>query len=660
MKRLATAAAFLLTAASPLPLLAQEAAPAAQNEALMDTGTGAQMAAIPGWTQTTRDGMILFTAPEGDATAAVVGITGEENGAKAVEAAWAKLDPAFDREVMIAQDPPARDGWDQITVVNYKSSPEEKIAVQGIGLRKGDQWTVILINGALATVAKRGAQLNQAFGSLRPANFERENFAGREAAELTPERIAELTDYVTRAMEGLEIPGVGLALVQGDRIVWEGGLGTTEKGGGEAVDANTEFMVASNTKGMATLLLSTLVDEGKLAWDQKVTEVYPEFRLGSAETTDSVRIEHLICACTGLPRKDMQWVMNTSRDTPASDTFVQLAATEPTSGFGEVFQYNNLMASAAGYIGGHLVYPDMEVGAAFDRAMDERIFEPLGMTRTTFDFDEAMASNWARPHARGFDGPVETAPMQWNYMVHPYRPAGGAWSTAHDMALYALNELREGTLADGTDLVSAENLLKRREHYVPIGEDSWYGMGLMESANLGKSIYFHGGSLIGYKSNFWFIPEDGVAAVLLTNSDTGQGLLGLFQRKLLEVLYNGNDEAEENLAAAVKLGAEARKTAREGLVEKGDQKVLAALAPRYVNPELGPLAISREGDTVYATVTSGKTAIGTRKNDDGTQSIVMMTPGFFGFPLVVGESNGKRTLKLLDAQHEYVFVEDAG
>ena len=659
MKRLAFAASALLATASPLPLLAQDAAPQ-ESTAVLDTGTGAQMMPIPGWNREMRGDMMVFTAPEGDATAAIVGVDEAADGAAAVAAAWAKLDPAFEREVLIAQDPPARDGWDQITVVNYKTSPTEQLAIQGIGLRKGDTWTVVLINGAIATIAKRGAQLNQAFGSLRPTDFERESFAGRDANELTPARIAELTGYLTEAMEGLEIPGVGLALVQNDRIIWEGGLGTTEIGGGQEVDEDTSFMVASNTKGMATLLLSTLVDEGKLAWDQKVTEVYPEFRLGSAETTDSVLVEHLICACTGLPRKDMQWVMNTSRDTPASDTFVQLAATEPTSGFGEVFQYNNLMASAAGYIGGHLIYPDMEIGAAFDRAMDERIFGPLGMTRTTFDYATAMDDNWARPHARGFAGPVETAPMQWNWMVYPYRPAGGVWSTAHDMALYALNELREGTMADGTDLVSAENLLKRRERYVPIGEDSWYGMGLMESANLGKSIYYHGGSLIGFKSNFWFIPEDGVAAVLLTNSDTGQSLLGLFQRKLLEVLYDGDDEADENLAAAVRLGAEAREKGREGIVEKGDADVLAGLAPRYVNDELGPLTISSENGTTFATVTSGTTAIGTKANDDGTQSIIMTTPGFFGFPLVVGENDGKRTLTLLDAQHNYVFVEEAG
>ncbi|WP_200983393.1 serine hydrolase domain-containing protein [Qipengyuania soli] len=659
MKRFALITSALLLAASPLPLLAQEAAES-QAPVAVETGTGAMMVPIPGWASETRDGMLVFTAPEGDVTAALVAVDAATDGQDAVKRAWTKFDPAFAREIELAQDPPAREGWDQITVVNYKSSPAEKVAVQGIGLRKGDGWTVVLINGALATVAKRGAQINQAFGSLRPADYAKESFAGKAANDLTAARIAELTGYVEKAMEGLEIPGVGLALIEDGKIVWEGGLGVTSRGGTDKVDKDTEFMIASNTKGMATLLLSTLVDEGKLAWDQKVTDVYPSFRLGSDETTSKVLVEHLICACTGLPRKDMQWVMNTSHTTPASDTFVQLAATEPTSGFGEVFQYNNLMASAAGYIGGHLVYPDMELGAAFDRAMSERIFSPLGMTRTTFDFSKAMATNWARPHARGYDGPVEAAPMDWNYMVYPYRPAGGAWSSAHDMALYTLNELNKGKLADGRQLASEKNLLKRRQHYVPTGEESWYGMGLMQSSGLGKDVFFHGGSLIGYKSNFWFIPEDRVGAVLLTNSDTGQALLGLFERKLMEVLYDGKDEADENLTAAVSLGAEARETFRKQVDPKGDAEVLAQLAPRYTNADLGPLTFAKKDGVTVATMTSGSSAVGTQANDDGTTSIVMMVPGFFGFPLVVGERDGKRALILLDAQHEYVFLEDAG
>jgi CubicO group peptidase (beta-lactamase class C family) len=87
-----------------------------------------------------------------------------------------------------------------------------------------------------------------------------------------------------------------------------------------------------------------------------VVDYVPTFRLGSEGTTRKVLVKHLVCACTGLPRKDMQWIFHTTPGTKQAQTFVQLAATQPTSGFGEVFQYNNLMASAAGYLAAHILY----------------------------------------------------------------------------------------------------------------------------------------------------------------------------------------------------------------------------------------------------------------------------------------------------------------
>ncbi len=112
-------------------------------------------------------------------------------------------------------------------------------------------------------------------------------------------------------MKQLGVPGAGVALVENGKVVYEGGIGVRELGKPTPVDAHTLFMVASNTKGMSTLLLAQLVDQGKLRWDQPVTEVYPQFRLGSAETTRKVLIRHLVCACTGLPRKDFEWIFNT-------------------------------------------------------------------------------------------------------------------------------------------------------------------------------------------------------------------------------------------------------------------------------------------------------------------------------------------------------------
>ena len=416
-------------------------------------------------------------------------------------------------------------------------------------------------------------------------------------------------------------------------------------------------MIASNTKGMATLLLSTLVDEGRLKWDQPVTEVYPEFRLGSDETTAKTLVRHLVCACTGLPRKDMEWIFNTRPDTPAKNAFEQLSATEPTSGFGEVFQYNNLMASAAGYVGAHIVHPDMELGAAFKSAMKDRIFGPLGMTRTTFDTAEVMKGNWAKPHDFDIDDRIAPAAMDLNLAMEPFLPAGGAWSTAHDMALYVINELEEGVLPNGGRLVSAESLLARRAHNVPTGEASWYGMGLFDDQTYGVSVIQHGGSLVGYKSNWFAVPAADAAVVILTNSDAGQGLLGSLSRRFLEVLYDGKPEAAENVASLVERRDIALAKFRSEIDNPGNPEVLGSLADRYANAALGPLTVRREGGRTYLQSTTIASEVTTKKNEDGTYSIVMISPGLRGSGILVGSKDGKRTLTLDDGQHEYVWVE---
>ena len=657
MVRSPSFAAFLLalSISTAVPALAQEsAAPATET---IDAGSNASLLVPEGWTVVRDGGTVAITAPEGDATIALVAIPSAANGEEAVAQAWARFDPAFDRVVRLAVDQPDRDGWTDTKVVNYETSPAEKLVLQGVALKSADGWTAILVRGAQATFAKRGGQLGQMLGSLRPKSFAKESFAGKTPHKLDDLRILQIKDFVATSMDQLGVPGVGLALIQDGRIVWEGGLGVKEAGTTALVDENTQFMIASNTKGMATLLLSTLVDEGRLKWDQPVTEVYPEFRLGSDETTAKTLVRHLVCACTGLPRKDMEWIFNTRPDTPAKNAFEQLSATEPTSGFGEVFQYNNLMASAAGYVGAHIVHPDMELGAAFKSAMKERIFGPLGMTRTTFDTAEVMKGNWAKPHDFDIDDRIAPAAMDLNLAMEPFLPAGGAWSTAHDMALYVINELEEGVLPNGGRLVSAESLLARRAHNVPTGEASWYGMGLFDDQTYGVSVIQHGGSLVGYKSNWFAVPAADAAVVILTNSDAGQGLLGSLSRRFLEVLYDGKPEAVENVASLVERRDIALAKFRSEIDNPGNPEVLGSLADRYANAALGPLTVRREGGRTYLQSTTIASEVTTKKNEDGTYSIVMISPGLRGSGILVGSKDGKRTLTLDDGQHEYVWVE---
>ena len=181
--------------------------------------------------------------------------------------------------------------------------------------------------------------------------------------------------------------------------------------------------------------------------------------------------------------------------------------------------------------------------------MQEKIFDPLGMKSTTFDYARALAGNHATPHGDDIDGKPTVASMAINYSIVPARPAGAVWTSSADLIRYVQDELALGKLPDGKQLVSAENLLMRRAPQVSLGEDASYGMGLIVDRTYGVPVVSHGGSMSGFKSNLYFLPDSGIGAVLLTNSDNGGMLLGPFARRLLEVVFDGKPEAVADVAS---------------------------------------------------------------------------------------------------------------
>src|SRR5262249_33272782 len=237
--------------------------------------------------------------------------------------------------------------------------------------------------------------------------------------------------------------------------------GVRELGKPALVDADTRFMIASNTKAMTTLMLAKLVDDKKLGWDTPAVSALPSFKLGDADVTREGLIKHLICACTGMPRQDLEWLLEFEGNTPER-TMTVLGTMQPTSKFGELFQYSNPMAAAAGYIGGHVAYPTLELGAAYDKAMQTLVFDPLGMAATTEDFAKAQTGDFATAHAPDIDGKPALAESRTNLSIVAVRPAGGAWSTVNDVMKYVVMELHEGALPNGTRYISKENLFERR------------------------------------------------------------------------------------------------------------------------------------------------------------------------------------------------------
>jgi CubicO group peptidase (beta-lactamase class C family) len=384
-----------------------------------------------------------------------------------------------------------------------------------------------------------------------------------------------------------------------------------------------------------------------------VTSVLPSFKLGDADTTRQVKIRQLICACTGLPRQDLEWLFQFQGVTP-EDAMATLATMQPTTKFGELFQYSNPMAGAAGFTAGHVLYPDMELGAAYDKAMQVQVFDPLGMKTTTFDYAKALAGDHADPHSPDIDGHMAHAVMELNYAIIPLRPAGAAWSNVRDMLRYVHMELDEGKLPDGRQYVSREPLLERRVPQVPMGKDDTYGMGLMVNTTYGIPVVHHGGDMIGYHSDMMWLPEQNVGAVILTNADPGWILRTVYRRKLLEVLYDGKPEADAQVASQARTFYDELAAERKLLTVPADPAESAKLAPHYVNPALGDIAVTHPGSDTLFDFGEWKSPMASRKNPDGTISYVTIAPGGQGFEFVVGSGPGK-TLITRDAQHEYVF-----
>ena len=619
--------------------------------------SGVQYVQPKDWTASRQGSALIFTSPEGDLRIMVAEIGAATDAADAAAKAWAVIRPGAAPTLRTSTAAPPADGWDERVGFAYDTLPTERAARSATALRKGSVWTVLVIDGSAGTAAKRSAAMSVVAQSLRPAGFQKESFAGKTAHELTPERIKLLTDFIEQSRQELEVPGVGFALIDDGKVLWQGGFGVRALGSPEKVDEHTKFMIASNTKGMTTLLLSTLADEGKLRWDDKVVDLYPEFRLGNDEVTKSVEVRHLICACTGLPRKDFGFIL-ADKGQPAADTFKQLADTMPTSKFGDLFQYNNQLASAAGYVGGHILYPKMEFGAAYDRAMEEKVFGPLGMKDSTFDYAEGMAGNWAAPHGLDIDGKVTLMSNDFNWSPYPYRPAGAAFSTTADMVRYVQLELGKGML-DGKRVVSEANLLARREKGVQVGPDSWYGMGLFQRDASGVQVVTHGGTLVGYHSNWFALPESGVGLVILVNSDPGASMLAPALRRLLEILYDGQPEAARDVtAAATRIAAQA-KAKRERLTFPGDAAVLAGLAGHYSDPTVGQITITEKNGQKWIKAGFVEGPLATRKNADGSVSIVSVGPGSIGVDALVGTKDGKRTLAINDGQQtQYLYVEN--
>ena len=652
-----TALAIALACLIPVAASAAEPPAAATQgaEQSVTTPGGKATFLLPaGWGKTVQGNAVIVTPPEADGSRTAIVDTTATTADEAVAEAWKVL--GLSPKFLLATDAAPRDGWDQRRFYDYDIPANAKRVVNASALRKGKAWTVVAMDVDQAIGEKRGSQYSKIFQRLQPAGYTRETFAGRTAHKLDAARLQQVSDFVEQMRKDYEVPGVAIGIVQDGKVVLSQGYGVRELGKPDKVTGDTRFMIASNTKALTTLMLAKLVDAGKLDWNARAEDVYPTFKLGDAATTDKVLVKHLICACTGVPRQDMEWLFEGEKQTPQT-VMATLGTMQPTSGFGELFQYSNPMAAAAGFIGGQVAYPGTELGAGYDQAMQALVFDPLGMGNTTFDYAKAQTGNFSAPHGYDIRHEVQVMGMGLNDTIVASRPAGAAWSSVNDLLKYVQMEIDHGVLPDGKRYIGEAALMQRREPQIATGVDRNYAMALGVDKSDGVTVIDHGGDMGGFHSNMMWWPEQKVGAVILTNADEGVYLRGPFKRRLMELMFDGEPQAQAAAAATVKANREGFDAFVKLMQWPADAKALDALAARYRNDALGELTVTRNDGKAWFDVGAFSSEVATMPQPDGSLAFVTIDPQAIGFMFIRADKDGVRKLVVRDGQHEYVFDE---
>lgn len=347
------------------------------------------------------------------------------------------------------------------------------------------------------------------------------------AAFLTTARAQDAVDlqkldaYFAATLQPWKVPGMAIAIVKDDRVVLAKGYGVRDVNKGGAVDENTLFAIASNSKAFNAAALAMLVDEGRLKWDDRVIDYLPYFQLYDPYVTYDMRIRDLLSHRSGLGTfsGDLLWWASTYS---AEEVVRRARYLKPAAPFRAKYGYSNIMFLAAGQI-----VPAI-TGKKWTDFIQERILNPLGMSHTVLSVNDLQGkSNVATPH-RVWQGKI--LPMAWQNWDN-MAAAGGIISCVADMAKWLRLQLHRGAL-DGTRLFSeaASSEMWSPHTIIPVSKTSEkrfpsthfraYGLGWGMMDYHGRKVLTHGGGYDGMNSRVALVPEENLGMVILTNQMT--------------------------------------------------------------------------------------------------------------------------------------------
>lgn len=432
-----------------------------------------------------------------------------------------------------------------------------------------------------------------------------------EAQTIQRERITNalprLEAMIDRIIAAKEVPGLSIAIIHDDEVVYRKGFGLREIGKPDMVGADTVFQIASLSKPVSSTVVAALVGEGIISWDSRLADIDPAFRLAEAYPTSMITIRDLFAHRSGLPGgagDDLEEI-GYGRD----EILQRLRLLRPASSFRSAYAYSNFGLTAGA------VAAAKPTGRSWEDVAEEKLYRPLRMTSTSSRHADFLARpDRAALHIRDNGG--WAAKVQRN--PDPQAPAGGVSSTVGDLANWARLELGRG-MFDGKRLIAADALDQTHEPLMSRGPNpvtqaqSFYGLGWNVEFGRHGLTWGHAGAFsAGARSLVTLYPKSGLGIVVLSNAfPTGvpEGVSDSFA----DLVFDGEvstdwgaawDRAYAGLFGPA-IGA-AKATYAKPPVPRSPPLAPEAYEGRYANPYVGEAIVKREAGGLVLKVGPGE------------------------------------------------------
>ncbi len=415
-------------------------------------------------------------------------------------------------------------------------------------------------------------------------------------AQLPP----DVDAYIERARDSWEVPGIAVTVVRDGKVVATKGYGVRRLGSPERVDENTMFDIASLSKSFTAAAIATLVDEGKMRWDDPVRRWLPYVEFSDSYRTANVTIRDLLSHRVGVEAGN--WMFRIT-DYSTEEVLRRMKYLKEREPFRTSMLYSNVGYTAAGEAAA------VAAKMPFVDLVRTRLIEPLGMRDSTVGVEHTLAPNHVAPHER-IDGVLQ--PIR-NKKAMNILPANAVNSTAKDIARWLLFSLSDGTW-EGKRIVSPESMREMQSPQTIIATTpqmraarnvqffAAYGLGWQIMDYRGHSMLWHSGNADGMPVYMCILPVEKIGVAVMLNSAEAQVLHGTIASRILDSLL-GLPPSELPKPPSVTILPDPPR-------EQGTSpsRPLAAYAGVYNDPLYGDLTISENDGKLVLQVARGEKA----------------------------------------------------